>query len=405
MKKIATAITLTTIMMTVPYTANATTAIQENHWAADAIEHSHANNLLTDWTMEAYAPNREVTYGEFLSMLSSTFSLYTSDTPRQYFPDIPPNHPLAAIAEAAVLNKWMKATPSEPMGFDQPIQRSEAVVLLARSLDVTFQPDAASFTDMDDASPLHRGWLGGLAKMTILQGYSDGTFQLNQPLTRAEAASIIDRLLMWQNEEVEIRQLSQVIRAHERAVMTLLSQLDQKKPPEFEVIETELSSYYTADEIEFMRQHYKSLLQFPESGLSFTFAHPLPWSLKLTEDAEGGRVLTYKTADHAPPYSSGVRRYKLTFVEGKWKIAETSYAPLQEPFTADEVRKLVLDSPLLGRQPERISLFNTEINREGEKIYGFGIYNEDGLLDEVWVNSANGRIGEKEIFSLGVESQ
>lgn len=89
---------------------------------------------------------------------------------------------------------------------DDPITRAELVVLLVR-LDPDAAPGApAPFSDVPDTH-WAAGDIGIATALGWLQGYPDGTFGPERSLTRAEACTVLNRVLGRSGDETEARRL------------------------------------------------------------------------------------------------------------------------------------------------------------------------------------------------------
>ena len=75
---------------------------------------------------------------------------------------------------------------------DRNITRAEFAALVVRSLGLTADPAAASFTDVRSGD-WFAGVVGAAAKAGIVEGYEDGTFRPNAPITREELAAMVVR--------------------------------------------------------------------------------------------------------------------------------------------------------------------------------------------------------------------
>ena len=73
---------------------------------------------------------------------------------------------------------------------NQPITRAQAAKILAGVLKLDTTTAQATFTDVP-VSYEHYGAIAALAEKKILNGYTDGTFKPNQPITRAQMAKIL----------------------------------------------------------------------------------------------------------------------------------------------------------------------------------------------------------------------
>lgn len=106
--------------------------------------------------------------------------------------DLDPDDAMFDAMAKAVAGGLMSGYDDGTMKPDEPITRAEMAVLVVRWLgreDVAPHP----FTDLSGhwaADFATRAWISG-----IMVGHDDGTFRPDQPVTRAEAVTIINRLI------------------------------------------------------------------------------------------------------------------------------------------------------------------------------------------------------------------
>jgi hypothetical protein len=133
-----------------------------------------------------YTPAGHTTRGQVASMFSRWFGLEAADGPTH--PDaIDTTHAaaIAALVEAGVAQGF----DADTFGPDLPVTRGQFASMLAALLDLP-TVDTAAFSDAGDA---HAGAIGALADAGSVTGFADGTFRPGDPITRAQAASIIVR--------------------------------------------------------------------------------------------------------------------------------------------------------------------------------------------------------------------
>ncbi|NQX59262.1 S-layer homology domain-containing protein [Paenibacillus qinlingensis] len=92
-------------------------------------------------------------------------------------------------------NKWLvQGVSKEEFRPDQPITRAELATLLTRTLGIKSSNGTTTFKDLS-----HKDWFNDFVHAAveggIITGYEDGTFRPNQTITREEMAVMIDRAL------------------------------------------------------------------------------------------------------------------------------------------------------------------------------------------------------------------
>jgi hypothetical protein len=141
-------------------------------------------------------PNRTITRAEVATLF---FRVLTEESRSRYWSQTSPfydvsqsdwyNNAVATLASAGVIS----GEPGNLFLPDQPITRAEFAVMAAHFYDPDDTVEAAPFSDTQGhwaQTEIDLAYASG-----IVQGYSDGTFRPDQTITRAEAMTIMNRLL------------------------------------------------------------------------------------------------------------------------------------------------------------------------------------------------------------------
>ena len=139
--------------------------------------------------------DRNINRAEFVTLVNRAFG-YKEVGPHT-FADVNPNDWFAediSIAHQAGYFNGTSPTSAEPYSL---VTREQAAVLLGRCLRFQGVPNAANstFTDMQDIGGWSRGMVQEAADLGIIQGYSDGSFRPNLPITRGQMACFLVRAL------------------------------------------------------------------------------------------------------------------------------------------------------------------------------------------------------------------
>ncbi|QJD85619.1 hypothetical protein HH215_22165 [Cohnella herbarum] len=143
-----------------------------------------------------FGPARQVTRAELAAMLvklsAADGNVRTGDSTAAIFRDVPQEHwAAAAVAEASAAG-WMGGKPDGRFSPNDPLTRAELAAVLARWRQVqasgqTRFPDAVSHWAAAAITAAERqGWI---------TGYADGSFRPDQSVTRAEAVTLLNRVL------------------------------------------------------------------------------------------------------------------------------------------------------------------------------------------------------------------
>ena len=146
----------------------------------------------TDGTVK---PNNNVTRAETAAML---YRLLTESrrneiqTASNSFSDVSADDWYNESVSTMANGKYITGYPDGTFGGNKNITRAEFVAMLVRFIRV--QNEDCSFTDVSRDYWAY-GCIATATKAGWIAGYTDGTFRPEQPITRAEAMTIINRVL------------------------------------------------------------------------------------------------------------------------------------------------------------------------------------------------------------------
>jgi len=148
------------------------------------------------YSATGFGPDRPVTRAELAAMLAKLTpaddEVRTGDNRSPAFRDMPQGHWAAAAVARASDAGWMGGKPNGRFGPSDPLTRAELASVLARWRQEQTSgkprfPDAAShWASAAISAAERRGWM---------TGYADGSFGPDRKVTRAEAVTIMNRVL------------------------------------------------------------------------------------------------------------------------------------------------------------------------------------------------------------------
>lgn len=189
----------------------------QGHWAEPVINRMNGLALVEGYpnprdpaSLERPAgPDRDVTRAEFTAVLTRALGILPEGEQRLYnvLAHPKPEEKARALSGMKGVPSWAEdaiaaallsglATGREPGDFagDEPITRIEAAVMVSNFLKRLpgYSPaDLSSFADAADVPEWARAAVAG----GVLSGYEDGTLRPNDHITRAEALTVLLRLL------------------------------------------------------------------------------------------------------------------------------------------------------------------------------------------------------------------
>ncbi|MEC0091003.1 S-layer homology domain-containing protein [Paenibacillus macquariensis] len=175
----------------------------DGHWGSSSIERLAGMNVIRGYDDSLFHPNAQVTRVQFASMLAKSMGLDTSNEVQKFTDasQIPTwaQADVAALVQAGFINGYsgIDGITFKP---NQVITRAEMATMLGKVLKAPSisEPTPTSVNTFQDASSIP-DWAGAevnsLVESGIIQGYGDQTFRSNMHATRAEAATMLYKLL------------------------------------------------------------------------------------------------------------------------------------------------------------------------------------------------------------------
>ncbi|WP_204401846.1 S-layer homology domain-containing protein [Alkaliphilus hydrothermalis] len=172
----------------------------DGHWAKKDIELALYKQIATGYSKDEFAPNKEITRAEFVSMLVRALELELTDGKTQ-FTDVDEfawyASSIKAANEAGIVN-GLSATTFAPNGG---ITREQMAVMIAQAYRVKngkgLTVGDIAFDDANLISPWAKDSVSGASAAGIIKGVTESIFAPKSNATRAQAVVMIKRLMGW----------------------------------------------------------------------------------------------------------------------------------------------------------------------------------------------------------------
>ncbi|MBQ1935333.1 MAG: S-layer homology domain-containing protein, partial [Clostridia bacterium] len=169
-----------------------------NHWAKSYVLPLAEEGIVKGKTANTFDPDGQITRAEFLTLALKVANLPT-EIYKPSYADVTENQWFAKVAhttqKADILDPNMVV--NNQLLPDAPILREEMTAVIMRLIAVmrgTTVDPAHSFTDSATFAPWANDDIGKAAKLGIVTGNPDGSFNAKGSATRGEAAVIFSRL-------------------------------------------------------------------------------------------------------------------------------------------------------------------------------------------------------------------
>ncbi|MCL5058163.1 MAG: Ig-like domain-containing protein [Actinobacteria bacterium] len=183
-----------------------------SHWAEKSIRSMASWGMISGYPDFTFRPNTTVSKYEALMMIARA-SGYEADKNLSW------NDSLEDMTDYAVDEGILTKDESEDLAGWQPAKRYEVAVWAVRAMGLEEDDDKLFFNDINEIPAYARSCVSSMYRYQYMVGYPGKVFAPNKPVTRAELAAIIYRILdegpiddddsddSDSNEEVEISSL------------------------------------------------------------------------------------------------------------------------------------------------------------------------------------------------------
>lgn len=169
--------------------------VASSHWASGYIQFVKDNKIMLGDENGLFKPDDSITREEWVKTILTAFVIDTKDA-KCDFSDVDEerwSYPYIAKAFEMMIINGVSDTEFAPA---ESISRQDAAVIFYRGAkaareDGFSEIEMSSFTDAEDIADYAIEPINLLYKLKVLNGYEDGSFRPNAPITRAEAAKMI----------------------------------------------------------------------------------------------------------------------------------------------------------------------------------------------------------------------
>ncbi|MEL7655619.1 MAG: S-layer homology domain-containing protein, partial [Bacillota bacterium] len=172
------------------------------HWAREYIGKLAARGIVNGMGNNYYLPDDSLTRAQFLTMLAKTiYGLDTTQTAPAGFTDVPEAEWYYSFINWGYANGIVKGIDDVTFAPNEKITREQMAIMLnnfTNSTDLVLPTTntAASFTDGTAISPWAAESVDKIVCSGIMSGYPEGNYNPQGKATRAEAATVIYKLIL-----------------------------------------------------------------------------------------------------------------------------------------------------------------------------------------------------------------
>ena len=175
-----------------------------NHWAKDNIKDLAYMGILKGDSEGNANPDSNITRAEFLALLLRTQEKDNIKVQNTYeFNDVKYENWYYDIVNIAVDEGILIGAGSKQILPEKEITREEMILMISRIMPTGKVKKSSNYFKDISGSYKYLNELYTITGMGIITGYPDNTFRPKKVVSRAEAATIMNRLLMIENENMD----------------------------------------------------------------------------------------------------------------------------------------------------------------------------------------------------------
>ncbi|MBH5320143.1 S-layer homology domain-containing protein [Paenibacillus sp. GSMTC-2017] len=170
------------------------------HWARKDIKSIYEKKIISGFEDGSFRPDDPISMEQFITMLVRA-SDHVMNKPQQTQPLGDNERWSSQYIATAKSNGWLNEV--QLQNYSLALQRNELALLLSKVLGNSMQtidneiPNSVFFEDID-TSTLYQQEIYEVVSARLISGYADKTFRPNQYVTRAQAVTVLNKLLQFQ---------------------------------------------------------------------------------------------------------------------------------------------------------------------------------------------------------------
>lgn len=173
--------------------------LEKSHWGYFTMEKLVKDEVLKGYEDGSLKPEKNITRAEFITIINNTFNFKDKD--ENIFKDVTKDNWYLNEVEKALNKDYINLITAEKFQGDKEITREEAASIIGYILDEKENVNKNNFKDDKNINKKYREYINGIASKKYINGYEDNTFKPTEKITRAEAATIIDKVIAKRYKE------------------------------------------------------------------------------------------------------------------------------------------------------------------------------------------------------------
>jgi hypothetical protein len=178
--------------------------LNDSHWVHGCVKRLSDDGIVSGHPDGSFRPNNPINRAEFLKLVFiALYPELSNSNASSCFSDVKSDDWFSGYVCAALSKNIVTGYDGNTFKPSQPITRAEAVSMLIKSLGLPISADvSSSFKDVTVV--WQKAYVNSASKYGLVNGYADKTFRPNNNIVRAEAAQVVCNALDGQFPEEDL---------------------------------------------------------------------------------------------------------------------------------------------------------------------------------------------------------
>ena len=171
--------------------------VKDSNWASESINRMSEKGYTGGFPDGTFRPGANISRAEFAAIINKINGF--TEQEKTEFRDLSSSHWAYAEIRAAVRAGYAGGFPDGTFKPNLPVTREQAAAILNNIYKFENSAQSVTIKDLSKVSPWAADSVLRVVASGVMGGYEDGTFSPKKPVTRAECIVILDRIV--QNQE------------------------------------------------------------------------------------------------------------------------------------------------------------------------------------------------------------
>ncbi|WP_239616730.1 S-layer homology domain-containing protein [Cohnella mopanensis] len=177
------------------------------NYATEAIIHLSQLNIINGTGNRKFEPTKAITRAEFVTMLDKLFAIAPVNSAMNGYSDVPKAAWFYGWVQSGIQLGIVQGISPNLFAPNQKVTRQEAAVLMARALKQSDKYQSLNYyADSDQIDSWAAPFVSRLYQLAMMEGDAQGNFRPQAPITKQEAAVLLERVLQHGQWAQQIQQ-------------------------------------------------------------------------------------------------------------------------------------------------------------------------------------------------------